>query len=74
MSELESMSSISENEDIPICPLCYNELDATDQSLLPCPCNFQVFWWVFEWIIDLSVVFKTTYGYKQTLSKLSQTI
>lgn len=42
MSELESMSSISENEDIPICPLCYNELDATDQSLLPCPCNFQV--------------------------------
>lgn len=43
MSELESMSSISEDEDIPICPLCYNELDATDQSLLPCPCNFQVF-------------------------------
>ena len=44
MSELESMSSISENEDTPICPLCYNELDATDQSLLPCPCNFQVLW------------------------------
>lgn len=42
MSELESMSSISESEDTPICPLCYNELDATDQSLLPCPCNFQV--------------------------------
>ena len=42
MSEIESMSSTSDSDDAPCCPLCANELDDTDQSLFPCSCNCQV--------------------------------
>jgi len=32
----------SSEEDTPECPLCLEELDATDRSFLPCPCGYQV--------------------------------
>ncbi|CBK21272.2 uncharacterized protein [Blastocystis hominis] len=46
------MSSTSESDDAPCCPLCANELDDTDQSLFPCSCNCQVCLWCLRQLMD----------------------
>ena len=36
------MSSSDDSDGEEVCPLCCNELDATDLNFLPCPCGYQV--------------------------------
>ena len=34
--------SDSEEDEIPVCPLCVEEMDLSDKNFLPCPCGYRV--------------------------------
>lgn len=67
---MDSSSISSYDDDETICPLCCNPMDETDLALFPCPCNFQVIDLIYQFKIDLSMVFEKASRKQSALSKL----
>ena len=67
---MDSSSISSYDEDETTCPLCCEPMDETDLALFPCPCNFQVIDLIYQFKIDLSMVFEKASRKQSTLSKL----
>ena len=41
-------------ETMELCPLCCNELDATDRRFRPCPCGYQICAWCWHQLMELA--------------------
>ena len=67
---MDSSSISSYDDDETICPLSCEPMDETDLALFPCPCNFQVINLIYQFKIDLSMVFEKASRKQSTLSKL----
>ncbi|MES1915470.1 MAG: hypothetical protein MHM6MM_007408 [Cercozoa sp. M6MM] len=50
MNALDEM--LREMEDRPECPICCNDMDATDLLFKPCPCGFQLCLWCYHRVLD----------------------
>ena len=50
-----------EDEDVETCPLCCNDMDATDLAFKPCKCGYQVCAWCWHQIMEI--------GFGETVGK-----